>query len=145
MEGGRASIQTLVETGTSPLTIRYKFGSKYVWKSSASSELVAGRSSETLTQTVFPAAIAPAWHATQQHAEAREDKEITHERAHQKRDGVIERHEDEYDPLWFLANLRLSTKVDGEPCALWFGPFLKFVKDVLDLLKGDVEFETKPQ
>ena len=57
-------MRTLVETGTSPLTIRYKFGSKYFGKSSASSELVAGRSSETLTQTAFPAAIAPAWHTT---------------------------------------------------------------------------------
>jgi len=51
----------LVETGMSPLTTRYKFESKYFGKSSASNELVAGRSSETLTQTVFPAAIAPAW------------------------------------------------------------------------------------
>ena len=53
-------MQTLVDTGMSPLTIRYRLGSKYFGKSSASNELVAGRSSETLTQVAFPAAIAPA-------------------------------------------------------------------------------------
>lgn len=56
---------TLVETGMSPLTMRYRSGSMYFGKSSASSELVAGSSSETFTQTAFPAAIAPAWHTTQ--------------------------------------------------------------------------------
>jgi len=59
-EESMACVRTFVETGMSPLTTRYRFGSKYFGKSSASSELVAGRSSETLTQTAFPAAIAPA-------------------------------------------------------------------------------------
>lgn len=59
-EEERVGIRTLVEIGTSPFTTRYKPESKYFGKSSRKSELVAGRSSETLTQTVFPAAIAPA-------------------------------------------------------------------------------------
>lgn len=59
-EEERVGIRTLVETGTSPFTTRYKLESKYFGKSSMKSELVAGRSSETLMQTVFPAAIAPA-------------------------------------------------------------------------------------
>ena len=63
-EEGMTGVRTFVETGMSPLTMRYRFGSKYFGKSSASSELVAGRSSETLTQTAFPAAIAPAWRKT---------------------------------------------------------------------------------
>ena len=65
LEESMAGVQTFVETGMSPLTMRYRFGSKYFGKSSASSELVAGRSSETLTQTAFPAAIAPAWRTAQ--------------------------------------------------------------------------------
>jgi len=129
----------------SPLTIWYRFGSKYFGKSSASSELVAGRSSETLTQTAFPAAIAPAWHTAQQLMEGGGEIKIAHERAHQKHNGVIEWHEDKRNAFWFLADLRPSTKVDGELYALRFGPFLKVVEDILDLLEGDVVFETKPR
>lgn len=139
----RGSIQTLVETGMSPLTTQYKFGSKYFGKSSASNELVAGRSSETLTQTAFPAAIAPAWLTTEQHVEVREENKTTHERAHKKHDWVVEWHKDQYDAFWFLADLWPSTKINGEFCALWFCPFLEVVEDVFDLLKRDVVFETK--
>ena len=129
----------------SPLTMRYKFGSRYFGKSSANSELVAGRCSETLTQTAFPAAIAPAWHTTQQQVEAREDNKATHERTHQKRDWVVEWYEYQYDAFWFLANLRSSTKVDRELDVLWLGPFLEIVEDVLGLLKRAVVFQAKLQ
>ena len=67
----------------------------------------------------------------------------THKRTHQKHDGVVEWHENQHNSLWFLANLRLSSEVDGELGPLRFGPFLEIVKDVLDLFKGDVELEAK--
>lgn len=37
----------------------------------------------------------------------------------------------------------LGTEVDGKLDALRFGPFLKVIKDVFDLLKGDVVVEAK--
>lgn len=68
---------------------------------------------------------------------------MTHERAHEKHYGVIEWHEDQYKTFWFLANVWPGTKVDGELDALWFGPFFEVVKDVFDLLEGDIVFEAK--
>ena len=73
--------------------------------------------------------------------EAMGENRITHEWTHQKDDRVIERHEYKRNAFRFLANLRPSSKVDGELCALRFGPFLKVVEDVLDLLEGDVVVE----
>ena len=127
----------------SPLTTRYKFGSKYLGKSSTSSELVAGRSSDILTQTVFPAAMAPAWKAIQPNSGTRKQDRMAHERAREKHYRVIEWHEDKYNSFWFLANVGSGAKIDGESSALWLGPFLKIVKGVLDLLEGDVVLEAK--
>jgi hypothetical protein len=77
--------------------------------------------------------------------EAETDNEITHERAHQNQNGVVERYEDKHDAFWFLANLRPCTKVDGESDALWLRPFLNVVEEFLYLLKGDEVFEAKPR
>jgi len=74
--------------------------------------------------------------------EARRNR-ITHEWAYQKEYRVIKRHKYKRNAFWFLANLRPCSDVDGESCALRFGPFLKVVKGVLDLLEGDVVFEAK--
>jgi len=79
----------------------------------------------------------------QRNMETRRENRITHERTRQKEDGVIERHEYECNAFWFFANLWLSSKVDREPCALRFGPFLEVVKDVLDLPEGNIVVEAK--
>lgn len=75
--------------------------------------------------------------------EARGENRITYEWAHQKDDRIIERYEDKHNSFWFFANLRPSSEVDGELRTLRFGPFLKVVKDVFDLLEGEVVFEAK--
>lgn len=66
---------------------------------------------------------------------------MTHERAHKKHYRVVEWDEDQYDAFRFLANMWPSSDVDRELDALRFGPFLEVVKDVLDLLKGNVVLE----
>jgi hypothetical protein len=70
---------------------------------------------------------------------------MAHERAREEHDRIVVWHEDQYNAFWFLANVWPAGGVDRELDALWLGPFLEVVKDVLDLFKRGEVLDAKSQ
>ena len=140
----RLSLQgiTLVVSGMPPMTMRMTSRSKYLGTSSAMRPLVAGDSSDGLSTTQLPAAMAPIWSSMNARKEESQKNEMAYDGAEGQPDWIVEWADGENDALGLFPNDGTKgSKVDVERGPFWTSPLVDAVIGDFAVADGRVEFE----